>query len=89
VLYELVRYKRSLLLGAENDPVSVSLPPFSSDKRKTCRRQGEINVNNDQTATTSADKLKPLTITINNDPADSMSTDELKLLTITMNNNPS
>jgi len=58
VLYELVRYKRSLLLGAENDPVSVSLPPFSSDKRKTCRRQGEINVNNGQTASTSADELR-------------------------------
>ncbi|MBB1274078.1 hypothetical protein [Psychromonas sp. SR45-3] len=58
VLYELVRYKRSLLLGSENDPVSVSLPPFSSDKRKECRRQGEITVNNYQAASTSTDELK-------------------------------
>ena len=54
-----MRYKRILLLGLENDPVSVSLPTFSSDKRKTCRRQGETTVNNDQTATASADELKP------------------------------
>ena len=38
--------------------MSVSLPPFSSDKRKTCRRQGENTVNRSQAASTSADELK-------------------------------
>ncbi|WP_028868743.1 hypothetical protein [Psychromonas arctica] len=56
---EPVRYKSHLLFGAENDSVSASLPPFSSDKRKMCRRQGETNVNNNQTASTSTDELKP------------------------------
>ena len=59
VRYELLRYKRSLLLGSENDPVSISLPPFSSDKRKASRRQGETTVNNVQADSTSADELKP------------------------------
>ena len=31
---EPVRYKSHLLFGVENDPVSVSLPTFFSDKRK-------------------------------------------------------
>ena len=68
-------------IGSENDPVSVSLPPFSSDKRKTCRRQGENTVNKNQAATTSADKLKPLTIIMNDNQTDSTSADETKPLT--------
>ena len=43
-----MRYKSHLLFGSENDPVSVSLPPFFSDKRKTRRRQGETTVNKHQ-----------------------------------------
>ena len=37
--------------------MSVSLPPLSSNKRKTRRRQRENTVNNDQTASTSEDEL--------------------------------
>ena len=55
---EPVRYKSDLLFGSENDPVSVSLPPFFSDKRKTCRRQGEIKANKHQIDWTSADELQ-------------------------------
>jgi len=51
-----VRYKSHLLFGSENDPVSVSLPPFFSDKRKTCRRQGETTVNKHQPDWMSEDK---------------------------------
>ncbi|WP_220485855.1 hypothetical protein, partial [Psychromonas sp. SR45-3] len=39
-----------------NDPVSVSLPPFFSDKRKACRRQGEITDNKYQADRMSADE---------------------------------
>jgi len=53
---EPVRYKSHLLFGLENDPVSVSLPPFFSDKRKACRRQGEITDNKYQANRMSADE---------------------------------
>jgi len=52
-----MRYKSNLLLGSKNDSVSVSLPPFFSDKRKTCRRQGEIKADKHQPDRTSADEL--------------------------------
>ena len=51
-----MRYKSHLLFGSENDPVSVSLPPFFSDKRKTCRRQGETNDNKYQVDRMSEDE---------------------------------
>ncbi|WP_166373349.1 hypothetical protein [Psychromonas sp. SA13A] len=54
-----MRYKRSLLVGSENAPVSVSFPPFSSDKRKTCRQQGETTVHKNQAATKSAEEPTP------------------------------
>jgi len=70
-----VRYKSYLLFGLENDPVSVSLPPFFSDKRKACRRQGEITDNKYQADRVSADEPSSKR-TINR--TDLMSTDEPK-----------
>tara|TARA_R110001583_G_scaffold4077_8_gene24400 strand:+ start:1157 stop:1522 length:366 start_codon:yes stop_codon:yes gene_type:complete len=53
---EPVRYKSNVLFGSENVPVSVSLPPFFSDKRKACRRQGENTDRKYQTDWISADE---------------------------------
>ncbi|MBB1274129.1 hypothetical protein [Psychromonas sp. SR45-3] len=53
-----MRYKSHLLFGTENASVSVSLPTFSSDKRKSDRRHGENTVNRSQAASTSEDELK-------------------------------
>ncbi|MEJ6123887.1 hypothetical protein MT390_18785 [Vibrio sp. 2-Bac 85] len=50
----------SVSIGSENDPVSVSLPPFFSDKRKACRRQGETTAIQYQVATSSADEPQNL-----------------------------
>ena len=60
---EPVRYKSHLLFGFENDSASVLLTflgaGFFSDKRKTCRRQGETTVNKHQPDWMSEDEPSP------------------------------